>query len=326
MRRERPIRVPSRARGVTTLEYVVLAAVLVLGVVAAFTVFRDRTSDSVTQVGEGVGQIAQGHAAEVGEKYRDQAATPGGSAAAEPENAVPPPVATADTALVASPAPAPSDDGGGGGFWSGALDVTQVGLDVVGLVPGLGEIADGANGLISLGRGDYVGAGLSFGAMIPFAGWGATATKFGRKGMKLAEPAVDAAGVVRRVPPKVVRHGPMNPGPLPDKVARTFRSGTYDAVTTTEPTKLYRVYSDGVNPTGAYWTRTKPSGPVQAQIDSALDPNWGNKATDWVEVDVPAGTTFYEGSAAQQRGLVGGGNQVFLPGVPKEWITGGGKF
>jgi RHS repeat-associated protein len=79
-------------------------------------------------------------------------------------------------------------------------DAVQFGLDVIGLVPGLGEIADGLNGLISLARGDYAGAALSFAAMIPFAGWVATAGKFGKRTAK----AVDAVGDVTRV---VTKHG-----------------------------------------------------------------------------------------------------------------------
>jgi hypothetical protein len=58
------------------------------------------------------------------------------------------------------------------------LNRTQFTLDVVGLFPRAGEFADGVNALISLGRGDYAGAGLSAAAMIPFAGWGATGGKF----------------------------------------------------------------------------------------------------------------------------------------------------
>ena len=71
------------------------------------------------------------------------------------------------------------------------IDYVQTGLDIVGLIPGLGEIADGLNGLISLARGDYVGAGLSFAAMIPFAGWAATAGKFGRRAAKVVNAASD---------------------------------------------------------------------------------------------------------------------------------------
>ena len=99
----------------------------------------------------------------------------------------------AQDAAANAPEP-PSSDDGGGGFWGGLLDGVQIGLDVVGLVPGVGEIADGANGLISLARGDYTGAALSFGAMIPFAGWGATGAKWVRTGVRLSD---EAGGLAR---------------------------------------------------------------------------------------------------------------------------------
>lgn len=110
----------------------------------------------------------------------------------------------------------------------------------------------------------------------------------------------------------VNRYGPLNEGPLPDDIARTFRSGTYDEVITTEPTTLYRVIGDNGNPAGGYWTRVEPQGPFQSVIDSALDQNWGNTATRVIEMEVPAGTRLFEGVAAPQRGLVGGGNQIFF--------------
>ncbi|MCX7568168.1 cysteine peptidase family C39 domain-containing protein [Sulfitobacter sp. F26169L] len=77
------------------------------------------------------------------------------------------------------------------GWVDTAIDGVQLALDVIGLIPGLGEIADGINGLISLARGDYVDAGLSFAAMIPFAGWFATAGKFGKKAVNAADLAGD---------------------------------------------------------------------------------------------------------------------------------------
>ncbi|MEM8931188.1 MAG: RHS repeat-associated core domain-containing protein [Acidobacteriota bacterium] len=79
-----------------------------------------------------------------------------------------------------------------------ALDGLQIGLDVIGLIPGLGEIADGINGVISLARGDYLGASLSFAAMIPFAGWAATAGKFGRRAVRAADAASDVGGALLR--------------------------------------------------------------------------------------------------------------------------------
>jgi hypothetical protein len=74
----------------------------------------------------------------------------------------------------------------------------QVVLDIIGLIPGFGEIADGINGLISLGRGDYAGAALSFAAMIPFAGWLATGGKFTRRAIHATEAAADALAPVVR--------------------------------------------------------------------------------------------------------------------------------
>ena len=56
--------------------------------------------------------------------------------------------------------------------------------DVAGLVPGVGEAADGFNALIYLARGDRMNAALSGAAMIPFAGWAATGAKVGMKAVK----------------------------------------------------------------------------------------------------------------------------------------------
>ncbi len=71
-----------------------------------------------------------------------------------------------------------------------ALDGTQLGLDILGLVPGFGEPADGVNGLIYGLRGDETNAALSLAGMVPFIGWGATGTKWGNK----IHHAVDAGG------------------------------------------------------------------------------------------------------------------------------------
>jgi len=74
------------------------------------------------------------------------------------------------------------------------LDGLQIGLDVVGLIPGVGEIADLANAGISAARGDFVGAGLSLASAVPFAGWGATAAKGVRRGTQIAARTGAEAG------------------------------------------------------------------------------------------------------------------------------------
>lgn len=57
----------------------------------------------------------------------------------------------------------------------------QTALDVVGLVPVVGEPADAINAAIYTARGDYANAALSAAAVVPVAGIAATATKFATK-------------------------------------------------------------------------------------------------------------------------------------------------
>jgi hypothetical protein len=71
------------------------------------------------------------------------------------------------------------------------LDVGQLTLDIVGIFDPTG-ISDGANALISAGRGDWVGAGLSVVSIIPFVGDLAKAGKLGKWATTVAK-AVDLA-------------------------------------------------------------------------------------------------------------------------------------
>jgi hypothetical protein len=66
-------------------------------------------------------------------------------------------------------------------FFISMWDGVHNALDIAGLIPGVGEIADGTNGLIYLAEGDRVNAGISAASMIPFAGWGVTAGKAAKK-------------------------------------------------------------------------------------------------------------------------------------------------
>ncbi|MGU2293282.1 hypothetical protein ACSEQ4_30820, partial [Pseudomonas aeruginosa] len=78
------------------------------------------------------------------------------------------------------------------------LDGLQLGLDVVGLIPVVGEIADLANAGISLARGDYAGAALSLVSAIPFAGWLGTAGKAARYGSKAVEATAKTAKTTKQ--------------------------------------------------------------------------------------------------------------------------------
>jgi hypothetical protein len=90
--------------------------------------------------------------------------------------------------------------------WLNTLGHTA--LDVVGLVPVVGEVADGANAVWYAAEGDYLNASLSAAAMIPIAGWAATGGKFAVKGYKAVHTLEGARAFVRGRPtmvPKVAQ-------------------------------------------------------------------------------------------------------------------------
>ncbi|WP_038913887.1 hemagglutinin repeat-containing protein [Dickeya zeae] len=121
--------------------------------------------------------------------------------------------------------------------------------------------------------------------------------------------------------------GPLgNPNDL-NSVASTFRSGTYAEKVAEEDMYLYRDYGGKARVDGRYWTLEPSKGPLQSQIDSAVLPEWGNSFENQAIMKIPKGTKFYEGPAAPQTGtkgtrpeLIGGGTQVYLPGLKDEWI------
>ncbi len=59
------------------------------------------------------------------------------------------------------------------------LDLGQIGLDIVGLVDPT-PVSDGLNGIVSLFRGDFLGAGISAVSMIPYIGDAAKLGKLGK--------------------------------------------------------------------------------------------------------------------------------------------------
>ena len=85
------------------------------------------------------------------------------------------------------PKPTPKEESWWKRWGSDALHTT---LDVVGMIPAVGEVADGANALVYLAEGDKVSAALSAAAMLPVGGQAATAGKWGKKGVQAVEKQV----------------------------------------------------------------------------------------------------------------------------------------
>lgn len=66
-------------------------------------------------------------------------------------------------------------------FWEASKEIIHVALDVFGLVPVVGEIADLTNGLLYTIEGDGLNATLSYASAVPLVGWGSVTTKYGLK-------------------------------------------------------------------------------------------------------------------------------------------------
>jgi len=66
-------------------------------------------------------------------------------------------------------------------YWEASKDIVHITLDVFGMIPVVGEIADLTNGVLYTIEGDGLNATLSFAATIPVAGWAATGTKYAVK-------------------------------------------------------------------------------------------------------------------------------------------------
>jgi len=119
----------------------------------------------------------------------------------------------------------------------------------------------------------------------------------------------------------IARWGPATgEGPLGEEIASTFRGGSYSELILTEDTTFYRVYGGSAQEISSWWSRLQPRGALQSQIDLALLPEWGNTAEEVATILVPKGTIIYEGFAAPQAGLIGGGSQVFIPIVNPAWL------
>ena len=86
----------------------------------------------------------------------------------------------------------------------------------------MGEVADFANGTISLCRGDFLDAGLSFASMIPVLG--DVIGKGGKVAVKVADKANDASKIATKVDDgvKAVENVNINVTPVNEKTYQTY--------------------------------------------------------------------------------------------------------
>ncbi len=76
------------------------------------------------------------------------------------------------------------------------MEAVHLGLDVLGFIPVVGEVANGLNAVIYLAEGDWTNAALSAVALVPIAGDAALAARMGARGLRLAEEGAQALRAV----------------------------------------------------------------------------------------------------------------------------------
>jgi RHS repeat-associated protein len=134
------------------------------------------------------------------------------------------------------------------------LDMLQTGLDLAGMLPGVGFVPDAGNLVISLFRGRWGDAGLSALAMVPGIGLGATAGKYGDDFLGLYKGIKGN----RVVPISKLQPPPTKPFADPRKLERhgPFDWGRYDPIIVDELPNGDLVIMDGVT----RWENARRSG------------------------------------------------------------------
>ncbi|NRG46585.1 hypothetical protein HRF87_17680 [Bacillus sp. CRN 9] len=105
----------------------------------------------------------------------------------------------------------------------------------------------------------------------------------------------------------------------PKKKTKTYvapRPKRNTVVTRVERVKVVKALKS--SPKGGSSTAGKSSSSNKQIMEDSVDDT--NNATKVVQIKVPKGVEMFEGLAAPQRGLVGGGNQVWIREVNPSWL------
>lgn len=111
----------------------------------------------------------------------------------------------------------------------------------------------------------------------------------------------------------------INKAYLPDSVKYSFTDGEYRTVVTNEDISVYRAFGGNADMGGGYATTSPAVSRIDAKLDTALLPSWGNTRMYEAEIVIPKGTVINIGKVAPQTipstgtVLPGGADQVLLP-------------
>ncbi|AMD94191.1 hypothetical protein [Leptotrichia sp. oral taxon 847] len=137
-----------------------------------------------------------------------------------------------------------------------------------------------------------------------------------------------------------------NPGPLAElEQNNNFYGGRYNSRVLRENIVLYRAGENGPKKElGQYFVKTPPQSVIQVRTDTAVKPYWPDKRTNVFYVDeegktkvykspiekvyaieIPAGTTIYEGPVGYQGGMYLGGMETEQIFIQEPWKIPGIK-
>jgi hypothetical protein len=191
------------------------------------------------------------------------------------------------------------------------LDRIQTVGDYAGLVPGVGNFVDIPNTVLYGLRGKGKDFVFGVAAILPIAGQGATAIKYGNKSGKVIGEGTEFASKSL-------------PGPkLTQRVADTFTDGKYVNRQLQSNETFYK-YHGVDNRTGrkiSWFTNTKYASEAELRSGLAIRKDWGVNIQSVSKFDVPQGSWISEGTAAAQgAGYPGRGYQAVIQNVPKTWV------
>jgi RHS repeat-associated protein len=125
-----------------------------------------------------------------------------------------------------------------------------------------------------------------------------------------------------QVPPRYGLRVANSRARMPDTELVNFRGWQAELSLVTETDLLYRAHAPG-RAASPWWTRNRPASLLTHRIESAVPPEWG-PVSELSVLRVPRDHALWawEGKTNYQGGVyVGDQNQLFIPNVPKEWIT-----
>lgn len=195
-----------------------------------------------------------------------------------------------------------------------AMDAIHLGLDVAGMVPGIGIAADLTNAALYYGKGQKGMAALSLGAAVPLAGLAVGGAKLAASGAKVAGKAMPTfAKGVKAVTPTL---------PTSKATKALGQAKTTRAKAKTEVQKARKAQADAAKESPAVGPQTRGASARKAVADTALETAKTNRraARTGLEAATKKANKSAAGSRLVKSSAKLAGNRKF--GLPRAAVLG----